>query len=56
MRDEEYFKDPLLFSPDRYLDKSTGDDPPKIGALDVDPGILVFGFGRRCDFILFSYK
>lgn len=56
MRDEEYFKDPLLFSPDRFLDKTTGDDPPKIGALDVDPGILVFGFGRRWNFILLAYK
>lgn len=37
-RDEESYKDPLLFNPDRYM----GPNPER------DPADFIFGFGRRC--------
>jgi len=48
MRDEQYFPNPDVFSPERHLDKVKGSSEAsaKLERND-DPSNLVFGFGRR---------
>lgn len=48
MRDEQYFPNPDVFSPERHLDKVKGSsDVSTEFERNDDPSSLVFGFGRR---------
>lgn len=48
MRDEQYFPNPDVFSPERHLDRVKGSsDASTEFERNDDPSNLVFGFGRR---------
>ena len=54
MRDKRFFKDPVVFNPERFREKvislsSQGNNLQALNGLDNDdPFSIVYGFGRRC--------